>query len=598
MYCHSSTPTRACRSRLRSRVTHFAAALLIGGATAPALRAETPPDDALAADARDVLAMHCPPCHEAGFRPHTNNAAAPAALDLAAIARDPRLVRPGNPDGSPIYATLVRRLLNPTQPPGPSVEALARLRTWIERLPASAATCPAAHDISRARIEPLLARQATLLRTSAANLRVLTLAHIDMGCASTEHLAEARTATALFLAALAGSPKPPPMAPMDERGSLLALNIQALGWDSDRWRALMGAGARAASSNEPLILRADWLVVHVLRGELGARSANLKTLPAQKPRAFHDPEINAHDRAIVEAMLARVAPPEAVLHHTEVLLELAQTHLAPTGLSQIAAELGIDRTILERQFGDPANVVMGLLPRLAYGAVPRAEIEDGWLLLGRLGNVAPPLRTNVPIQFDAARPDITPDTPVEIRLYADRARYAVGDEVQLTIRTNVDCRLMVISIDVSGHGTIIFPNDFATKDLAHAHLSVALPARDAGYRFRTKEKGRERIVAMCTRAAGLIDGVTHDFERQRFQELGPYEAFVDNVLRNAQRRRAAALAAVAAAEAEERAAKEAAKPEGAKRASPEPQPAPPQPTGPAHAPLHQIWRTGIVFEVE
>jgi hypothetical protein len=169
---------------------------------------------------------------------------------------------------------------------------------------------------------------------------------------------------------------------------------------------------------------------------------------------------------------------------------------------------------------------------------------------------------SVPAPSDTVRTDITPDTPIELQLYADRARYKVGDEVRLTIRTNVDCRLTVISIDVAGRGTVIFPNDFATKDLLTAQVGLSLPAPGAGYRFRAKEKGRERVVALCTRAAGLIDGITHDFERQRFQELGPYSTFLDTALKAAVKRKV----------------------DGS--------------DNDAHAPLDQIWRTGIVIEVE
>lgn len=595
MHCHSSTPTRARDHRPYRRTIRLALALLLVGSASVA-RAEPPPDDELSTAAREILSVHCPPCHDTGTRLSTDGNGHPLPLDLAAIARDPTLIRPGNPDGSPVYTTLVRRLFTPQKPPAPTIEQLATLRAWIERLPASAASCPVTRNTSRSAIEQLAIRHAVKSSTPVAALRVLTLAHVDGGCTPADRLDEWRRSIRLFLGGLAGSTKPALVAPLDDSGNLLAINIQAFGWDGDHWRALTGAGQRAARSVEPLIVRADWLIVHVLRGELGARSANLQKPPAHKPRHFHDPEITELDRAIVEGMLARVTPPDELARHTELVLKLAQLHLAPAGLSRVAVELGVARADLERQFDDTA-VVMGLLPRLAYGAVPRDQIEDGWLLLGKIGGTAPPVRTNVPIQFDAVRPQVTPETPVELQLYADRGRYKVGDEVKLTVRSNVDCRLTVISIDVSGHGTVIFPNDFTPKDLLSAHLNLALPARDAGYRLRVKEKGRERVVALCTRAAGLIDGITHDFERQRFQELGPYGAFLDNALRNAQKRRAAALAAAAAA-AEEHAAREAAKPEGSRRASPEPPAAPAEPPGPLLAPLHQIWRTGIVIEVE
>ena len=231
---------------------------------------------------------------------------------------------------------------------------------------------------------------------------------------------------------------------------------------------------------------------------------------------------------------------------------------------------------------------------------PFARDRDGWLVIRAS---AARHRSEPSCPFNSTQsPQITPDTPIELQVYADKPRYTVGDAVELTIRSNVDCRLTVISIDTSGHGTVIFPNDLAPRDLLSAQLNLPLPAHDAGYRFRVKEKGRERVVALCTRAAGLVDGITHDFERQRFQELGPYAAFLDNALRSAQKRRAAAQAAAAeaaraAAAEEERGTSERGDPDEERTRRTDPR-VRVEPSGPAHAPLHQIWRTGIVIEVE
>jgi hypothetical protein len=65
---------------------------------------------------------------------------------------------------------------------------------------------------------------------------------------------------------------------------------------------------------------------------------------------------------------------------------------------------------------------------------------------------------------------------------------------------------------------------------------------------------------------GLVESIRHDFERQRFQELGPYAAFLDASLRRPP--------PVPEAERKED--------------------TPPTPT---HVPQSQIWRTGIVIEV-
>lgn len=245
--------------------------------------------------------------------------------------------------------------------------------------------------------------------------------------------------------------------------------------------------------------------------------------------------------------------------------EVLAAHCAPCreGGSLDLANIARNPKLVRPGNPDSSPVYTEMVRQLVTSATS-PTIDQLGTLRAWIENLPPtaPVTANVPIETDAVRGDVTPDSPIELQLYADRARYKVGDEVRLTIRTNVDCRLTVMSIDVAGRGTVIFPNDFATKDLLTAQVGLSLPAPGAGYRFRAKEKGRERVVALCTRAAGLVDGITHDFERQRFQELGPYSTFLDTALRDALKRKADAA------------------------------------EGDTHAPLHQIWRTGIVIEVE
>lgn len=546
---------------LRAR---FLIAVMLSCGLAYGAGAQPTSDDALSQRAREILTAHCAPCRKVGDLTATTSA--PRRLDLAAIARDPSLIRPGNPDGSPIYAEMMRRLALPGREPASDIESLATLRTWIESLPASAATCPHASELTRRHISPLLIRQAALLRKPISALRVLTLAHLDADCLTAEQLAGWREALGLFMAALAGSGKPVPMLLLDQKSHHLAVDIQALGWDRELWRFLAGTHTAASRSAEPLIVRADWLVVHVLRGGLGARFLNPPDSPAN-PRSLYDPDITPGDRAIVEAMLTG-APTEKFALHVANILQLARAHLSPAGLSRVAAELGIQRAPLERAIAKAPDDARSLLLRLAHGTVPRAEIEISWPMLGRLASAPPPVTTSAP--SDPNPPGMTRE--VDLSIHADRTRYAAGDPVHFTIRSNVECHLTVISIDASGYGTVIFPNDFATRDLLSADSDLVLPAPGARYRFRVKAKGRERVVALCARAPGIIEGIEHDFERQRFQELGPYAAHLDAALKNALERQAAA----------------------AEHTSPSRG----KPPSPQHVPLHQIWRTGIILDVD
>jgi hypothetical protein len=123
MSCHSSPPTRESSSAPPLRAGLIALSLLIGGALAsPAVA-----DDALNARVRSVLAVYCGPCREMSGG---------AELDLGTITRDPNLVRPGNPEGSPAYTDLVRRIGSTA--PTASADELGALRGWITSLPATA----------------------------------------------------------------------------------------------------------------------------------------------------------------------------------------------------------------------------------------------------------------------------------------------------------------------------------------------------------------------------------------------------------------------------------------------------------------------------
>ncbi|MFM9847483.1 MAG: DUF4384 domain-containing protein [Hyphomicrobiaceae bacterium] len=119
----------------------------------------------------------------------------------------------------------------------------------------------------------------------------------------------------------------------------------------------------------------------------------------------------------------------------------------------------------------------------------------------------------------------------ELMLRADKETYTRGNSITLTVRSRSDCGLTLISIDAKGRGTVIFPNDFEPAQRIVAGEELKVPRADAGYRLRLREAGTERIVALCnTATSGAVDGIRHDFERQRFTEIGDYRAFLARAL--------------------------------------------------------------------
>jgi hypothetical protein len=378
---------------------------------------------------------------------------------------------------------------------------------------------------------------------------VLSLNHLDLGCAARERHAAWQQTIGLIVAAVAGKTQAARTHALGADGRFLAIDVQDLGWDANRWRALIGISSAPRRADEPLIARADQFVARALRGA----------------SSHADPNMSDIDRQTARTMLAPLATPDRLERHFEIMLQLARLHFAPLGLARVAAELGVKSGVLERDLAQVAKIAPDPWLRLAYGSVPRGEIEKNWTLIARSAGLQAPAHADALATAEPARPAATTtEAPIDLTIFPDRLRYVAGDSMQLTIRSTVDCALTVVSIDSAGYGTVIFPNDFAPNNRIVAHLDVALPAKGARYRFRVKNKGRERVVVLCTRMDGAVDGIRHNFERQRFQELGPYTAFLDAALKGT------------------------ASPTGEKTDDDEPPP----------VPQSAIWRTGILIEVE
>ena len=196
------------------------------------------------------------------------------------------------------------------------------------------------------------------------------------------------------------------------------------------------------------------------------------------------------------------------------------TFAAELGLSSDAAELNP----LEARASPAAKAV---LTRLRLGPVPRADVEP----------VLPELFALLAGQSPAPSPSVTgpaangmraADTVEEIDLVleTDKARYATGELLSLRARVNRTCNLTVLTIDPRGRATVIFPNDFDQSNTLEAGKTLRLPMEAAPFQLRLGQKGRETIVGICSSTQKTVDGIRHDFEKQRFTALGDYRAFL------------------------------------------------------------------------
>lgn len=270
----------------------------------PATPPPPPPPQAepRAAGARAVLARHCARCH--AHRPLLTGAAPPAGIhDILALddlARDPTLVRPGEPDASLLYQQMIARqmpsdVLREGKPgEAPDAAELRAVRDWIASLERGR-SCGSRALLGAADIASLAARWlAERDEAVASQTRFLSLAHIG-ACASDEQLARYRDGAARLVNALSWQSAPAVMETVGDDLLLLALRIGDLGWTSEHWRLveerLPGSArilpgdevARRTGARVPIVA-ADAFAAAVLGPDLNARLLGLPPTLAELAR--------------------------------------------------------------------------------------------------------------------------------------------------------------------------------------------------------------------------------------------------------------------------------------------------------------------------
>jgi hypothetical protein len=91
-----------------------------------------------------------------------------------------------------------------------------------------------------------------------------------------------------------------------------------------------------------------------------------------------------------------------------------------------------------------------------------------------------------------------------------------------TIASTRDCYLTLTNVDEKGEGTVLLPNRFQQDNLIRAGTPFQFPGVNAPFQFRTKDKGVESIVAVCTVRPSDNDGINHNFTREAFTSVPNY----------------------------------------------------------------------------
>ncbi len=231
---------------------------------------------------------------------------------------------------------------------------------------------------------------------------------------------------------------------------------------------------------------------------------------------------------IVKALSGAGLTPALTQNGQDPVSALVLAYDRPLTLQAVAAELDMAPARLSELAMSLPGASGDLLQRLVHGPVTRRDFDARFAGIVRDlaaqagGGVAS--ATGVDAQPSPAYRD-RPD-PLDLILKTNKVAFATGELLTINARATEPCYLTLINIDRNGRGTVVFPNDFEANNLLDAGMDIRVPAEGAPYQFRMRDKGRETIVGICLAGQKTPAGIKHDFERQRFTELGDYRAFL------------------------------------------------------------------------
>ncbi len=226
--------------------------------------------------------------------------------------------------------------------------------------------------------------------------------------------------------------------------------------------------------------------------------------------------------ALVEAGVI----PGTTLDGSEPVAALSRRYRQDVSIETLAAELGVSVKQLRETAGKAKGRAGDVIDRLVHGLVPRRTVEAA------AGSLAASMRQGLvpPIDPDVGGLDIPGDEPQpRLVLKSGPVAFKVGDVLGISARTSESCYLTLINVDRNGRGTVVFPNDFEQNNFIEAGKEIRVPADAAPYVFRLRDPGRETVVGICQTGSKVLPGIRHDFERQRFTELGDYKVFLSRL---------------------------------------------------------------------
>ena len=235
------------------------------------------PQDPRLAQVFAIFDSGCAQCHQAGKLSGPGAAGGVAnILDLAALAREPHLIRRGEPDASRLYQVMLDRhhpLDLGSDLNWPGADEIARVRTWIEEIPLDTA-CEKSAKISADDVAKAIDAAVVAAGEAAAQeLRFVTLTHLANACTPRLEMEAYRQGVAKLLNSLSWGAQPIAPVAIDEAKTVLAFKLSDIGWVDEHWNALARAEPKAFALDLAGQIKAPGANTRPIRGDWLAHAA-------------------------------------------------------------------------------------------------------------------------------------------------------------------------------------------------------------------------------------------------------------------------------------------------------------------------------------
>ncbi len=252
------------------------------------------PSDPVALAAFDALEKNCSRCHQAG---PTLKRAKPAKnfgniLHLDELAKDPSFILPGNPDGSKLFIQVAKKEM-PYDcyqefdcKAEPSEKDIQAIYDWIKGLGAFvAAACTGRKPIDEEDIVSAIAADIDQQQEHRRKgMRYITLSHFYNACAPETDMVRYRQGVVKLLNSLSREPDVLKMRTVDKEQTIVAFNLDDLGWTEDDWNKII--------STYPYAMKPDSTVYKTVEEETNTPLAWVRgdwfAFTASRPPLYYD----------------------------------------------------------------------------------------------------------------------------------------------------------------------------------------------------------------------------------------------------------------------------------------------------------------------